>query len=155
MAIYFRRSALRASIPLSPFAPPSRPLHAARELHDGRRRFAAAPESVEGVLLMVSMDRSRLVLSLNRALLGAVHPQLRQASIEADDERRVVVVRFEYDGEPSEKVWESCSIATAEVIADHPEDWGIDDQHVARPFPERLESLAFPVYRRAEPDACV
>jgi hypothetical protein len=100
---------------------------------------------------MVSTDRSRLIMSLIRALLGAVHPQLRQASIEADNERRVVVVRFEYDGEPSEDVWESCSIATTEVTADQPEDWGIDEQHVARPFPERLESLEFPVYRRAEP----
>ncbi len=36
-AISFRRSALRAPIPLSPFAPPSRPLHAASDTVVGRQ----------------------------------------------------------------------------------------------------------------------
>jgi hypothetical protein len=45
-------------------------------------------------------DRSQLLLCLQRALLGAVHSQLRQASIELDPSSQLVRVRFEYDGQP-------------------------------------------------------
>ena len=100
---------------------------------------------------MAVNDRVGLTMSLNRALWGAVHPQLRQASIEADHARRIVFVRFEYDGVPTDDVRESCSIATTEVIADQPDDWTIEEQHVVRPFPERLQSLEHLVYLRAEP----
>ena len=39
-----------------------------------------------------------LLASLQRALLGEVHPALRQASIEADDVSKDVRLKFEYDG---------------------------------------------------------
>ncbi len=50
----------------------------------GHMEFSASPQT--------------LVLSLVRGLWGEVHPQLRQASIEADEGTRVVRLRFEYDG---------------------------------------------------------
>nr|WP_298123131.1 hypothetical protein [uncultured Pseudoxanthomonas sp.] len=92
-----------------------------------------------------------LLLSLQRALLGEVHPDLRQASIEADPTLRVVRLRFEYDGNPIGISQESCSNAAAEVIADFPGPWQLDEQHVAVPTTAPLAPLLHIAYRRAEP----
>ncbi len=91
-----------------------------------------------------------LVLSLNRALWGEVHPELRQASIEADENTKVVRLRFEYDGEPSEVALESCSSAAGECISDFPDPWQLEEEHINRPFPQRLSPLRYLVYQRAE-----
>lgn len=95
-------------------------------------------------------DRSQLLLSLQRALLGAVHSQLRQASIELDPSSQLVRVRFEYDGSPDPAVKESCSGAATELIADFPAPWDLDVQHRVVPYPERLTGLKYVAYRRAE-----
>jgi hypothetical protein len=92
-----------------------------------------------------------LLLSLQRALLGEVHPELRQASIEADQSSQTVRLRFEYDGTPSDTVKESCSCAATEVIADFPTPWQLDEQHISVPAPAPLGPLAHVAYRRAEP----
>jgi len=97
-------------------------------------------------------SRVHLLLSLQRALLGEVHPQLRQASIEAEPLRRMVRLRFEYDGAPEEHVFESCSCAGAEVMGDFPKGWGLDEQHMSVPAPEPLAGLEHVAYRRAEPE---
>ena len=97
-----------------------------------------------------TFDRPMLLLSLQRALLGEVHVELRQASIEADSTARTVRLRFEYDGTPSEQARESCSCAATEVIANFPAPWQLDEQHLAVPLPAPLESLAHVAYRRAE-----
>ena len=96
-------------------------------------------------------DRQSLLLSLQRALLGEVHAALRQASIEADPVMQMVHLRFEYDGDPSEAVKESCSCAASEVISDFPEPWQLDEQHVAVPRTQQLSPLAQVAYRRSEP----
>jgi len=95
-------------------------------------------------------DRSQLLLSLQRVLLGAVHTQLRQASIELDPGSQLVHVRFEYDGQPDPAVKESCSGTALEVIADFPAPWDLDVQHRVVPYPERLVGLKDVAYRRAE-----
>ena len=97
-------------------------------------------------------DRPRLLLSLQRALWGEVHPQLRQASIEADPGRKIVRLRFEYDGEPSEQVRESGSCVATEVFADFPSPWQLDEQHVSVAQPGKLSPLARIAYRRWEPE---
>lgn len=93
-----------------------------------------------------------LLLSLQRALLGETHPQLRQASIEADPGTSVVRLRFEYDGEPSKAALDSGSCAATEVIADFPAPWNLDDQHVSVAYPHKLSALAHIAYRRWEPE---
>jgi hypothetical protein len=98
-------------------------------------------------------DRQMLLLSLQRALLGEVHPDLRQASIEADPEMQIVSLRFEYDGNPSTVARESCSCAATEVISDFPDPWKINEQHCAVPMPSMLSPLAHIAYLRAEPRA--
>ncbi|WP_228735412.1 hypothetical protein [Xanthomonas euvesicatoria] len=100
-------------------------------------------------------DRPSLLLSLQRALLEEVHPQLRQVSIEADPETRFVRLRFEYDGEPSDTVLESCSCVATEVIADFPAPWNLDDQHIAMAYPHKLSALAHVAYLRWEPEHAV
>lgn len=91
-----------------------------------------------------------LLLSLQRALLGEVPPSLRQASIEADLGQRIVRLRFEY-AEPNEEAKEGCSCAAAELIADFPAPWDLDEQHVVVPVSMTLAPLAHIAYRRAEP----
>jgi hypothetical protein len=94
--------------------------------------------------------RVDLLLSLQRALLGEVHVELRAASIEADPIRRVVRLRFEYVGEPSDGARECGSSAATKVIADFPSDWGLEEEHLARPPPARCEPLEHLAYRRHE-----
>ena len=95
-------------------------------------------------------DRSQLLLSLQRALTGAVHSQLRQASIELDPSSQLVRVRFEYDGPPDPTVKENCSSAATEVIADFPAPWDLDVQHRVVRYPHRLSGLKDVAYRRTE-----
>ncbi|MEV5119840.1 MAG: hypothetical protein ACN6PQ_13635 [Stenotrophomonas indicatrix] len=87
--------------------------------------------------------------SLRRALLGQTPAQLLQASIEADARRRLVRVCFEFEGEPSEEAWESCSCAATEVISDFPAPWTIDEIYVARSLEEGLTPLAWVGYLRS------
>jgi hypothetical protein len=96
-----------------------------------------------------------LVLSLLRGLCGEVHPELRQASIEADEEARVVRLRFEYDGEAVGPARESCTCAATEVIGDFPSPWNMEEQHVATRATESLSALKHVVYRRWEPSNAV
>ena len=71
----------------------------------------------------MTVDRVALLLSLQRALLGEVVPQLRQASIETNAERHLVRVRFEFDVEPDEALRARYSVVGTEVIADFPAPW--------------------------------
>ena len=96
------------------------------------------------------LNSSTLLLSLQRALLGEVHSSLRQASIEADTSLQVIHLRFEYDGAPTNAALESSSCVAAEVIADFPSPWKIDEQHISAPAPNPLLPLAHVAFRRLE-----
>lgn len=96
------------------------------------------------------LANGNLLLSLQRALLGEVHPHLRQASGELDAHVHLVRLRFEYDGQANAAAHESCSCAAAEVIADFPAPWRLDEQHIARPATVPLEPLTHVAYRRWE-----
>lgn len=95
-------------------------------------------------------DPPRLLLSLQRALLGAVHPQLRVASIEVETSSHIVRLRFEYDGAPSVAARESCSVAATEVIADFPAPWCLEEEHLAVPRSRQPSPLAQVAFLRAE-----
>lgn len=86
--------------------------------------------------------------SLRRALLGQTPTQLLQASIEADAGMQLVRVRFEFEGQPSEEAWESCSWAATEVISDFPAPWTIDEAYLARSLATGLFPLAWVAYLR-------
>ena len=97
-----------------------------------------------------SPSRVELIMSLQRGLLGEVHPQLRTASIQADSSEKLIRLRFEYDGEPSEEAKECCSRASAEVIADLLEPWNLAEEHVVCPAPSKCEPLEHLAYLRHE-----
>lgn len=100
---------------------------------------------------MFNPTRTFLLLSLQRALLGNVHQQLRQASIEARIPHRLLRLRFEYEAGNFEQAQDSCSAAVAEVISDLPPDWDVEEEHLPAPNTQPLNPLAFVGYRRAEP----
>ena len=95
-------------------------------------------------------SRVDLIMSLQRALLGGVHPDLRAASIQADPFRKLITIRFEYAAAPSEGARDSASCAATEVIADFPEPWKIEEDHVSRPLPAKCQPLEHLVYLRHE-----
>ena len=97
-----------------------------------------------------TIDRNFLLLAPQRALLGGVHPLLRQPSIEADTATFHLRLRFEYDGPPDEEAREAASISASEVMADLPGPWTLDEQHLAVPLSQRLQGLAHIGYRRWE-----
>lgn len=97
------------------------------------------------------IDRVSAILSLNRALLGEVFPQLRAAKIQWDEEK--VNLFFYYDGEISEDDRESLECVATEVISDFP-DHGLEVEIVRCDYPARVlqsdaANIAL-VYRRKE-----
>ena len=92
----------------------------------------------------------QLLLSLQRGLWGEVRPQLRQASIEADERDKIIRIRFEYDGTPDADAQEGCSRGATGVMSDFPEPWQLDEQHLSVAFPQRLSRLQHLAYLRAE-----
>jgi len=95
-------------------------------------------------------SRVELIMSLQRGLLGEVHAQLRAASIQAEPFRKLIRLRFAYDGHPCPEPQECCSRAATEVIADSLEPWGLEEEHLARQAPARCEPLEHLVYWRHE-----
>ena len=120
----------------------------------GRRRYARICADGVARLTKVHMGEPTncvsLLMSFQRALLGAVHRELRQASIEADPVGHRITVRYEYDGRPSEEAVQSGSVAATEVIADFSEPWTIHEEHVEAPFPQKLKPARNVAYARAE-----
>jgi len=95
--------------------------------------------------------RTKLLLSLQRALLGAVSPALREVS--CSWEGKQIKLRFVYDGEISEEDRDAAYIVGAEVIADFPADWDIEEDIARLDAPAKLalpERNAVLAYRRRE-----
>ena len=94
--------------------------------------------------------RTALLLSVQRALLGAVAPDLRAVSCGwAGTE---ITLRFVFDGEIAEANTEAAQIVGAEVIADFPAAWTIREDIVRLDYPADLRpgALAHWAYLRKE-----
>lgn len=94
--------------------------------------------------------RVDLLPSLQHALLGESHVEQRAASIDADPIGKIIKLRFEYVGEPSEEARECGSRAATVVIAYLSAPWRIEEEHLARPLPAICEPLKNLAYRRYE-----
>ncbi len=92
--------------------------------------------------------RARLLLSIQRALLGEVPPTLRGVTVGWQD--YVIQLRFYLDGPISEEDRGSMSCVATEVIADFPAPWMIDEEILRRDAPEPLECLEAWAYHRRE-----
>ncbi len=95
------------------------------------------------------LDRVSAILSMGRALLGAVSPALRAAKIAWDEE--AVHLYFYYDGEISEEDHESAECVATEVITDFPEyELEIDILRWDYPKPIPQEGLETVYHRREQ-----
>ncbi len=96
--------------------------------------------------------RTKLLLSLQRALLGAVSPALREVSCGWQDHK--ISLRFVFDGKILETDREAAHIVGSEVSADFPDDWDIEEDIVRLDAPAKLplpKIAAILAFRRREP----
>ncbi len=88
------------------------------------------------------------LLSVQRALLGVVTPELRAVVVDLDDARQVLYIRFYYHGEVSEDLIELWNCAITEV------DLGPDcffDEGIERlDYPNKIPFRGRYAYRRRE-----
>ena len=94
--------------------------------------------------------RTSLLLSVQRALLGAVPPGLR--AVTCGWVGTQITLRFVFDGEISEANTEDAQIVGSEVIADFPAPWTISEDIVRLDHPAGLRpgALAHWAYLRKE-----
>lgn len=71
----------------------------------------------------------QLLPSLQRAIQGCGLKGLRQASVEADFDRKMVGVRFECVSTCDEQLMEHLSVAASEVIADFSAPWNLEEEY--------------------------
>lgn len=97
--------------------------------------------------------RIRLLLSVQRALLGAVPSRLR--GVTCGWEGTEVKLRYVFDGEIDPDDQESTSCASTEVIADFPDPWTLNEDFVRLDYPSDLRPCAHELwaYIRKEPDS--
>jgi hypothetical protein len=98
------------------------------------------------------MERTELLLSIQRALLGAVRPRLRSVSGESDAELRIVKLKFVYD-EPLDEIDRECATCVAtEVTSDLHSGWTLEDKCLAVAFPKTMQHLPLLAFLRCESD---
>ena len=91
-----------------------------------------------------------VLCSVQRALLGAVTPNLRAVYITSEQENSFDLI-FYYDKELSEDEEELCSFADTEFIADFPSPTYKTDCTVKIiPYPDKIPRIGRCVYRRYE-----
>jgi hypothetical protein len=100
--------------------------------------------------MLMPDTRTALLLSLQRALLGAVPHSLR--AVTCNWEGTKIKLRFVFDGEIDEEDYETAGIVGTEVIADFPAPWTICEDIVRVDYPGTLcpRPLALWAYRRKE-----
>jgi hypothetical protein len=98
------------------------------------------------------IERSAVLLSLQRALLGAVPSSLRGVTCGWDDQR--ITLRFIFDGPIHEDDEQEMYVVGAEVVADFKALVSIDEQVIRVDSPEKLTGYALQAwaYMRREPN---
>jgi|SaaInlStandDraft_4_1057021.scaffolds.fasta_scaffold206886_1 hypothetical protein len=96
----------------------------------------------------MGIEASDLILSANRALWGIVTPNLRKASIRCEE--KTIIVSFFYDKKITEDEKELASCAGAEVIADYPAEFFIEEELFQIASPNPLPQKGYTVYHRYE-----
>lgn len=114
------------------------------------RDVELVPDACRTVPEVCSPLVSQLRFSVQRALLGAVTPNLRGVTVGWGD--GTIRLRFYYDGAISEEDEEQARCVGTEVIADFWSPWTIEEEIVRHDAPQPMERLAAWVYLRKEPD---
>lgn len=96
-------------------------------------------------------DNTLLTLrfSVQRALLGEVNENL--IGVTAGVKDSMIFIRFYFDKDATESELEKISCVGAEVIADFPEPFGIDEQVMFVNNQDEMEMLDFWAFMRAKP----
>lgn len=97
---------------------------------------------------MVKLTRPDVLLSVQRALLGAVSSELRGVAVELD--LGVITVRFYYDGPISDDALDSATTVIAEVGADFDNLAIVKDEITRIDYPQKLPSAGIWVFKRRE-----
>ena len=92
--------------------------------------------------------RTLLGMSLQRALLGQIPPELRGLEVRAADDHADLL--FYFDGDPSAEDAEIMADVETEVLADVPDTYGVESRPIAVPRGTALPTTGFWVYRRRE-----
>lgn len=95
------------------------------------------------------MDIGLIRLSVQRALIGNVTPNLRAVYVKLIDD--CIKLIFYYDHPPSEKEQELADFADTEFIADYPRpDYKTDFEIITLPFPHMIPKQDVCIYKRYE-----
>ena len=95
--------------------------------------------------------RLQLLLSIQRALLGAVPAPLRAVTCGWNATK--ITLQFIFDGEISEDDEEGARIAGTEVIADFPAPWTLTEEIVRFDYPADLRSRTLPIWAYARKES--
>ncbi|GBF07290.1 hypothetical protein DAERI_130120 [Deinococcus aerius] len=93
-------------------------------------------------------ERATVALSVVRALLGAVTPEIRRVGFVMDG-RRIQILCI-HDGAPSESLSEEMNDVEAEILGDFAADVSVEIQLVRLDAPAAIEREAVWVYARKE-----
>ncbi|MCH9620329.1 MAG: hypothetical protein SP4CHLAM17_12830 [Chlamydiales bacterium] len=99
---------------------------------------------------MSQEDQSYGILSASRALLGAVTANLRAVTIHIDPSKKLVKVRFFYDGLISDEDFDTANTAMTEIISDFTEDYDLDDGVVRLDHPKKIPTEGILAFHRKE-----
>ncbi|MEH7482627.1 hypothetical protein V7157_16530 [Neobacillus drentensis] len=89
---------------------------------------------------------NELILSCQRALLGAIPYKLRGLTVKL--ENKTLYWKGYFDGEPTEEEKEILSVVCAEVIADFPIIKVVEEEYINHSFPLKMEMLQFWAFLR-------
>lgn len=85
---------------------------------------------------MQNVFPTELILSVNRALLGEVSPELRAVLVRKSKDN--IYIKTIYDGDISAQDRESSSIIATGVIADYPENCHVIEECIRLDAPEKI-----------------
>jgi hypothetical protein len=90
------------------------------------------------------------LLSIQRALLGVITPQLRAVVVDVSKEEHLLYIRFYYDGEIGNKVLDLWECAITESSADFGPDCVLDAGVERLDYPQKIPFRGRYAYLRNE-----
>lgn len=93
---------------------------------------------------------STIRLSLQRALLCEISPNLRLVAFEHDDKKKKIAIYFYFDNEITDENKDSASSIAGEVAGDFDEETQVLEECIHLDFPKKLPAHQATVYRRKE-----
>ncbi len=90
-----------------------------------------------------------VLLSIQRAILGTVTPELRAIVADVDEANKMLYIRFYYDGDFSTQVLDEWECVMTEITADCT-DYALDEGIEKLPYPQKISFRGRYAYLRKE-----